>query len=121
MSLKVVSRSCGLHIATIDMSGVIELEPAEINLLLRELKNYLAAGNTVIKFGSLDPVRADHVQCGKLSEDIAERELTSTVFAASLGVVRYDSSHTLGENSVSKFPGEASFRETPPDERKEAK
>lgn len=121
MSLKVVGRTSGVHIATVEVCGTIELEPAEINLLLSELKSYLAAGNTVIKFGTLDPVRADHVQCGKLSEDIAERELASTVFAASIGVVRHNSSHTLGVDFVSKVSSDSSFRETPPDEQKEMK
>lgn len=120
MSLKIVSRSSGLPVAIVEISGSIELEPAEINALLRKLKTYGIAAQTAIKFGSLDPVRADHVQCGRLSEDIAERELASTVFAASLGVARHSSTHTLGPRAVTApTSGAKGFRIDPPDEHKE--
>lgn len=86
MSVTVKNRTLGRVVASVDLLGVVELEPREVREVLEWIQKSPIADNIVIRFGKMSPVKGSHVCGGQIATEIALQEAVAARFRAAIGV-----------------------------------
>lgn len=86
MALVIKSSLTGQCILELEVSGVAELTPDEMTVLLEALRHLPVAQHFILRHGGLPPVRGDDTAGGSLDSAIGSSESASRIEAARLGI-----------------------------------
>lgn len=90
MSVLIRARTLQRVVCKVELSGTIELEPAEIKAVLEWMKSSPIADHMIVQFGQMSPVKGTCVSGGAIERQIALIEAQGAIHASQVGVKRSD-------------------------------